>query len=692
MNSTAIKRNKISLRIPLLLWLTLIGVNAWPSSLKVDLTVGAPIRIPINLDKKSLLERGAVHAQLGAYDIVSLLTVESDTIYFHHHGSVEPGNYLLKIHVITEQGKLIIAEKQVTFYSSQWVSSTQFSGAGSYEVDAEQNQDFATNIQKLSELALRSQASLQAKNLSFTVGADFQQRSDGNTLSGKKLEIPHFVIGAEHQSRIGTFGLAIGNQRIEQNGLVFSGFDRRGIAAEFRDNRSRYGIRFFHINTDPEISSKDNILVAGDKEERSSGLVLNFSPIRDNPEHLSINAGYIDGQSLLQGIGLSYLDNIGATEEERLSYGGEAWFVGASSVLLNQSLVIDAEKAESTFDSDGFGIGESSRFDDAKRYSIKINSNGDLNTLFSGFNAQHWEIYYLTQKVGRDFYSLANLGLPGDLATDQTGLKISWSQVQLSLSAVEVKNNIDKLTYLPTQTTDQTQALVNYQPTIKKERYIWSVVGQPTLSLQLSQTERIQDIEDALLTGYDLNDETYDHQVSVGLQKATLGVSVQLGETKFNNNAASQFSDGTALFEPSSDTENRFTALSLNYYPNEQFSISPTLQKSRFEELGTGGIQEDLNYSIQAYMSVFNDRLQLHLNHNFSKQESVFFGTEQEYESQQSSFVLNWLAIKARNRNAGLKLSLKNTWNRLSSGFVSPQTGYQVLLGLDVYWSAGESQ
>jgi ribonucleotide reductase beta subunit family protein with ferritin-like domain len=90
-------------------------------------------------------------------------------------------------------------------------------------------------------------------------------------------------------------------------------------------------------------------------------------------------------------------------------------------------------------------------------------------------------------------------------------------------------------------------------------------------------------------------------------------------------------------------------------------------------------------------LSLFKQRLNVFFNHNYSQQENEFGGAalDQKYTSQQSLLAINWLAIEAKKRNAGLKVSFKSTWNEQKISFQQDQDGYQILLGLEMYWAAG---
>lgn len=658
-------------------------------SIRLSLLNPEPLKIELSPDGLDALSLGEVYASLGGYDVSSLLSYQNNAIYFHHDGAIEAGDYVFRIEVIRPDSVILLSTTNLTFYQPEWTGRSQFSGAGSYELDASQNESFAQNIQRLSESALRLQAQRLGKETRLNLVADIQHRSDANTLSREHLEIPNFLIEVQRKSKIGSLEFSLGNQLFEENSLVFNGFNRRGIGAKIVGNQKRYKLNTFIINTDPEVSSKDNVLIAGSNNERSYGGIIEFSPFKENSDRLNISSGYIDGRSELQGIGLSY--GLSHTEDEPISYGGSTWFLAASSRWFDQSINVQLEQARSSVDSDGFGVGLDEREDSASRFSISLNSQGRLGEVLKLFNTQYWQAHFLKQKVGAHFYSFANLGLPGDMETEQGRMQLSWTELNVSIAALSIVNNIDDLETVPTQSTDQTQLAINYSPGVPMEETFWAFIGRPSFSFQYGETQRDQPLRHALLVGYDVDDKTTDLQLSANFQSDKHAWSFQYGKTKFNNNALTETPGGVLLFPTNPSTVNTFTSIAFNYFPDSNISVSPTVQHSSYKDLGvSGGKQGALNVGLQANFSLLKESLDLSVIHNLSKQKTEFGGAiNNDYQSQQSSLAINWLAVKAKNRNAGFKISLKGSWNEQESSFQQRQNGYQVLLGMEMYWAAG---
>ncbi|MGB0494842.1 MAG: hypothetical protein ACPGJI_00695 [Kangiellaceae bacterium] len=671
------------------LFLLFTNVHA---STKINLDDSAPFKIEIKVEHKSRLNLNDLSASLGDYDISAMLVLDSGSLYFNHSGAVPPGRYTIKIEVLNDDGEFqSIYHKELTFYREAWQTNAELTTTASYALNSKQNDEFVERVNRLSESALRIQAKRLGQNYHLTTRVDLQHRSDGNTLSGEKLEIPNYYVGVEKPTKFGTLGFALGNQAIENNGLVFNSFNRRGISARLNDEQGRYDLKAFVMNTDPSVSSERKFLPQHHTESHSEGLTINFIPFKTEPSQISIQAGYLDARSQLNGIGIKFNNDPFSVETNPLSYGGKTWFIATSSHWFEQSLNLQAEQAQSQIDLDGFGYGEPEQEGDASRYRVTINSRGEFKDWFEAINPLFWEFSIQQQKVGASFYSMANLGLAGDLQTTQSSMQFSWSQVQLTVNALKVRNNIENNENLSTQNSTQNQFQVSYIPNVEVEKSIWKTIGRPTLSVQLGKSKRNQDLSDALILGADINDETLDSKFSTAFQHDDFNWSLQHSRNKYINRALSITPEGVMLAPSRSNTKNQFTSLALTYRPQTAWSFSPTLQRSNYKEHSSGNSQTSFNLGFQANMSFLTNRLVVYLNHNSLKQDSLFAEEllMQTYQTKQSSVSLNWLAKKAEGNNPGLKVAFNATWNEREISLQDAVDNYQLLLKFEVYWSGG---
>ncbi len=669
--------------------------NFSSADIKVNVGQQAPTHIPYGQMNIASIQAGHLHANLGAYDVTSLIAYDASGFHFLFGGAVGVGTYPLRISLTKPDGKTyLLVEDSITFFDHVRDAGIEIISNTSYRIDESEEEDFTQSVRRLTESALRLQAKRLGEKTEIVSSADLQHRTDHNTLSGDKLEIANFHIGAVRKTSLGNIGLAIGNQHIEQQGLVFNGFNRRGISTHMESNDGLYRVKTFLINSDPGVSSKENVILASDTNKQSAGAILDFEVFRTHPGRLRISSGYIDGKSELSGIGFGFSNDFFLDDPTPIVYGGKTWHVSANSTWLNQSLILQAEHAQSNFDSDGFDIGEEAKKDKASVYSAAISSRGNLANLLKPLRVNNWLLSWRQQTVGEDFFSLANLGLPGDLSTNQAALQLGWNRVQLSTEYTRVKNNIDNRDNVPTQTTNQTQLSANYSPFATNEQSLWQALGRPSLSFRLSKSQREQTLDHALLVGYDLDDDTNEYQLSASFQREKLNWSIQHNLTRYTNHAIALESDGLTIFEPGPDTKNRFTALSAHFNPTQNISLSPSLQRSDYDESQSSNEQEAFNAGLNANIRMFRDKLNVTINYNQAEQNSIFSSTlpRQKYQNQQASAIVNWQAITPKGLNPGLKFSLRHTWSQQKVSLQQTQDNYQITLGMELYWTQGTLQ
>lgn len=672
--------------------LTVSGISPVEAAITISKDDASPLVIQRQLMDPELLASGRLQVTLAGYDVSSLVTSDNSAFYLQLAGAIDPGTYRLTFMVINNNNKSMVAyEDTLNVVAITRTASFEARNNTSYRLDEKEKADFTESVRLMSESALRVQASQQSNNTQLTANADIQHKTDTNTLSGEKLEIANFHLGYQQKTNLGTLGFSAGNQTVATQGLVFNGFNRRGLGAQYESTDQQLKLNTFFINTDPEISYKDNLLVAGNKEERSFGGSLDYQVFNNHPERLRIQAGIIDGQSQLQGIGITYTDDLSA---EVLTYGGSSWQLALSSAWLENGLHFYAERAGSKFDLDGIDQGEDEQSDSAYHYSVSVQSRGPLANLLKPIKASFWQASYQQKEVGRQFYSLANLSLPGDLKTQQTSLQIGWPQVQFASGYYQGTTNTDKLDTLARQKTQQTYANLAYTPAVNREKPLWQTLGQPNLTLQVSETDRSQNNQDALIVGYNLDDQTREIQVGINLQRDILNLGLQHSLVDYTNNADALEDSGVLLFLPGPDTKNQFTSLIVNYRPTNQIALNPTLQWSDYQESNNGNGQSSINAGLTASFSFPEQRISVHTTLNRLDQDSEFSVgiPTQNYKSDQASLFIDWTAIKAHQSNAGLKMSLRNYWNKQQVSQAQSLSQYQIVLALELYWAQGDSQ
>ncbi len=649
----------------------------------------------INVDE-SQLEQSTLRAILGQYDISALLSREKNLVRIQSPSALEPGRYPLQIFLVEPSGnQILVYEDKLDIYRASWQKGIHLRTKATQRIDESAKEDFSHTVDLLSESALQSQARFSGRNTAFHSAIQAQHRSDSQTQSGKKLELAHFKVGANKKTAVGNLGFSLGNQTIQRQGLVFNGFDRRGLSTSLESESGRYQLNTFYINSDPALAVDEQLLPT-DKQQRSYGSTLDFSVFKEHPERLRLSSGFIKGQTKNLGTGIIYLADL--NEDNAPTLGGSTWHLAADSRWLENALHLHAQKAHSQFDSDGIGVGEDKQKDEATRFLVNVNSQGSLKDALAPLKVKQWNVSWQSQHVGEHYYSLANISLPRDVRIDQSMLNVGWTRFSLLLGQTRSSNNLDAQPDQAKQESTKSQVQLQYTPLLQQSNPFWRAIGQPSLSLSAAKTNRNQRDSDVNLVGYHLDDTTHENHITATFQRQKLNWSLQHGVVRFEN-AAAAFSDPLlGVFTPSPDTENRFTSLSLHVQAMKNWTISPVLQWTDYGVKDSRNAQEAFNAGLNLSAQLLKNRLGVHLNYNMNKQDAVYAEglATQNYQRRQSTLSLNWQAKEAKGQKPGVTLSLNGSWseneNQFNSDPLVKNDNYQIVLGVEVFWADGEGQ
>lgn len=628
---------------------------------------------------------------LNGYDITAFATLATDTVRITLDSPLQQGDYVVAVQQIDAQGQaLLLFERLISLSLIETSASGSLLGNYFHRATESDREDFAGTVRSLSEAALRLQASRGSATSSITASADVQYRSDAQTnLNGTEFELPNYLVEAQRTVGSSELTLAVGHQNIGSESLVFHQFHRRGISAGLATGDGSGSFSVFSSSSEPTVSYSDNLVVPGSREERSSGANLRFSPISDKPEALQIFAGYIDGESQLVGTGINF--ETGLFETQQTAYGGKTWNVGLASQWRNGALALRAQYAGSDFDADGFDVGEASRSDSAYSVSITLDNRGDFPPgLAQQLGIDQWRIALRSQTVGPDFYSLANITLPGDLSTHALDVELVRGSFRINSGWLTTQNNVDDRADIPDQKLTNAHFNLQYSPVMREPvAGPWSWLGTPTVGVSLARNTRWQPLEDAMLFGQVLDDETLDYGLRLDFQHQRYQWHAQYSAVDYNNAQRGDSVSGFYLAPPRSDSQNRFATLQVSYRAAAQFSLSPTLQWSRYEERDSNNTQEALNLGLQTSLSLFDNRLTLDVNYASNEQKNATYYDGlflQRTDAAQFDALVTWRAVTPRGRRPGVNFSLRGNWNLYRSNVQNNNEAYQVLLGIQIDW------
>lgn len=676
--------------------------TASPATLNVSLRPMQPLQVTVNPELLAGLGDPGYAVLLNHYDVTAFASASGNMLQITLDYTLEQGDYLLQINrsnALTPASTVFEQRLRVSPVVTR--VSGEIRGSVFHRAAQSDRADFIGSVRTLSDAALRLQAERLNHAGSISLAADIQYRSDSSqVVDGDKITLPNYLLQAKRNLGEGQASFTAGHQEFDwqqggAQGLVLDQFRRRGISLSLQSSDESNGVSVFASSSEPLISLNQSVLIPRNRSDRSAGAILRFSPLLESPERLQFSATYLDGQSVLRGTGIDYTTGLFNLRER--VYGGTSSSLAVSSTWMSGAVRLVAEKAISDFDADGLANGEGARKDSASNVQLAASSAGnwaiDEPTLLG---LRQWSMRLRRQIIGPDYYSMGNLSLPGDLDTLEAGFDASGAAWQFQSAWISATNNVDNRNTLPTQKVTERSASLLFLPAQASNQSNPQIglsrwLGRPSLGLRLASSDRFQPLEDALLTGQELDDETFEYALTLDLVKPNSQWRVEYSEVDYDNLASLEVLGNTLLFAPISDSRNRFLTLQFTAMPSENFTVSPLLQWSRFNEKDTATSAQLLNYGLQSSVRWLEGRASTELNYTNTTQKSTtaFNGdAAQRFGNSQLDILTTWRAWTPKPNRPGIDFSLRATWNVNRSNQQRNNARYQVLLGFQFHWQA----
>lgn len=520
-------------------------------------------------------------------------------------------------------------------------------------------------------------------------GADWQWQGELDALydnlsennpNGYEWELPNYRLAASRGTGLSRQGLALGTYNVLREDLMFSAYQRRGVALTLGDALSSpLQLEVFGLQSEPLTDYRRRLGYPQSSEERSAGGLLTFTPLQENPQWLQFSAAYINGETTDSGVGWW-------SPDQQTRYGGDSWNIAVDSRLGNNSLWLHGDYARSSFDSDGLGIGEDARTD----------TSHDLQTQFSSGEwfpsgpFDQWNLTLQRREVGLDFFTLGNLSLPGDLQLDRANWQAFVGNLQLEAELARETNNLDDQDDIADQVAHRQVLNLYYYPMVDSNALPWRILGMPSLNAGVTETRRRQDREDAQVVGFDLNDETRESLVGVNFYHNRWNWSVQhtLQETRDDSQAVEQ--NGYLIYEPPSDQRNRFTTLQVGYMPWDVLSISTSWQWNKQRESDDDNLYRSVSRGLDVAWQIVPERWLLNASYYRGRDTSHFGDGDFLGDSmlqQTANLQLTWTQMQPDGLNPGLDWFIKSSYAKQDSDLYDQVLeDWQLLLGFDLRW------
>jgi hypothetical protein len=635
-------------------------------------------------DSAFAAEGASLSIDLDGYDISEFVRLDGTTLLIDLDSPVGAGERSLTVYLFHASGEAEIVLEDVLLIEStgvQWEANTTFQT--NYRADESSEIDFdgVDDTSNSGSVSLRAEKS--SGNWQFGAAVDAIYDTENAVLPGDdRWMLPDYQLRfAYGNDRTGT-SLSAGNIYVSRDDLLFSGYNRRGAALEAGMASGRIQLQMFSLNSTPKNGLDGDYFYPGDSNDESNGVSGTVTIVN---EHLFLSGGFVDGKTTFGGAGFNEFD-------DPVIYGGDSWNVALDGYWMSDSIWIHAETAESTFDSDGIGIGLSESDDEATQIALQLSSDGDLG--YGPFN--YWSVYYQYQRIGIDFFSLGNMSLPGNLDIRSFYFQGGFDSLSVDFEVTREMTNPDDDPALPTQTLRRAGVNLSYAPAvINPDNALWATFGAPSLTLRLYETQNRQPFSDALLAGYDLSNFTEETGAGLAFAKETVSWSLQYDIIDYDDSSQEVFDGGFLIYEPLSDNRNHATSVQASWAPGERVALDAMLQWNDLEEFDSGDEFQTKTWSLSGNFVLVPERLSFYASVSQGRDENRFGDPQfidERFRNRFASVQFNWAALVADGSRPGLDVFLKGNWMQNDDlSFMTESRIWSVYLGAAVNW-AGSKQ
>lgn len=473
------------------------------------------------------------------------------------------------------------------------------------------------------------------------------------------LELGEFLARASG----GPATVRVGHHAPPAQGLLLRDFSRRGGSLEtrFGDVATATG---FALRAG-ELRGFRGGLGFSEPGDRVAGAVVALTPVTRSPERLRITGVVVDGRQREEGEGV--YDPAAAGE-------GGGWSLRLDSELLAGRLRLHGEYAETSFEAPG-GESPSRRDDEAIDAGVAAVPLPDLT---AGGQPLRWEVGLTWQRVGTDFRTLANPGLPSDVETLQGYTRFGWGGHALEASASRGEDNVAGFEGLPRTASSQlsVQASAAFPVDEAGAGRLRRLIGSPRLTLGYQQGALETVDAPEAWSGGEVDSRTREWQATAGSSYGRLDWSAggRWGTSE----------DGTGAFP-----ELRTTAAdaSLSLRPFEWLDASLIGQRVLTRDVESGLEQVATLLRAEVGLQVVPGRLRMTAGLQSDRQDGGEGSTDLRTEA--LDLALEWTALKPGGLRPGLALWARGRAERRRDAALPENDAepYQVFIGGTFSWA-----
>jgi hypothetical protein len=559
----------------------------WPAAQAADLTVIASEPLSLPWPPEAATGGGEFLVELDGYDITSVAEINSERLSLPMPAlALEPGKHELRVTRNDANGPVVLLEQTLDVFQRPGVRRTTRQWnvllSSAWQVDEHPRVDDADRSQADATLQWGSEYERASWRAQDSLNALYSANPAAGTAA---WQLPGYELLLERNLGTARLGLALGDDALPLDNLLFSGFSRRGLRAQLSALEDRVRMQAFTLHTDP-VTQADVDVVPLDEGTSMVGGFASFAALPGHPELLVFSAGWVDGNGTNGGAGV-------ATPEGALTTGGSAWNAALDSYAWQRTLWLHGEYARSDFDADGSGVRGG---DDATSAALRLSSEGGHGLAVF----DQWSVEFEHRRIGAQFFALSNLALPGDLAARRVQAALGRRGLILQANALTQRSDVDDAPLHPRIETRTRGAALQYAPMWASAAAApWRWIGTPSFSMSYERTRNAQRDGDAPALGFDVNN--VQRAFVSNLQFAGSAFSFGIDFSRLERDDLSQpiVADGFTIYLPAEDTREHSLGVNASWRPNERFSISPQWQSVRGREPGSGARTRNEVWSVQ---------------------------------------------------------------------------------------------
>jgi hypothetical protein len=596
-------------------------------------------------------------------DVSSMVAIEGDQLVFTPPSPFVLGNHELRLVEYAANGDII----ELGFWSFEVRQSVAFREQ-QLVIGAVLNNRYRTaDNYSNSDVDIQKYRSDGAADIAYTAknknsGIDFNanllyDEDEDNTIRGEQVDLGQYLLGIDLGKNT---HIDIGHHSVQHSSLIYSQFHRRGISGNFKLPSVNSVLRVFSSRTG-DLQGFTEGLGVEDSDNRVDGIALDYQPFQSNPESLTIITSYLTGKRKDED------ETIGMFVEES---GGDAASIAIDSKVLDKTLHIHVEAAQSRFDFDGsydnFDKESDAAFGFFTRYSPLPNSGSETALL--------WDISLEKAIVSPNFYSLSNAYLAADRDFTKLSSNIDKGNIYAQTFISFEKDNLDNR-FTSTNNTLSGGAFVSYAQTSISNSWL----GSPQYSVTYLYTKNDQDDP----VGASTNDNT-NELIELGSQFSydKGNWSLAVGESKFNDDTGFNTDNIINTYR----IDGSYSITNVNF-----ISAGISAENTKDTDLNLEARRVIYSVSVNHSSPVYSTNAYLTLH--FEELDDETLGPLSEIKNTFTvEASIGKRLLEAKNLFPGINLSLSGTYREAEDKTLlnNDATDYAVFLNLNFYWDVSK--